>query len=98
MKELYILLKQELLKGKTPFICNNIELLDLYAIITKAQYRSLMNHFKSQFPKPNLHPEFYNNPLFNAESGGGVWFKHSECPEQGVQIRIDFLDKIISTL
>lgn len=49
-------------------ICNNINRLYHTGVFTEAEHGRLMEHFKSQRPSPELHPEYY------VETGNDFWF------------------------
>lgn len=91
LKTLYdILLNTYLETGY--YLCIRIDILR-NDLITGQEHILLKKHFLSQYPSEVLHPEFYHSKSFNRNLFDlrGSWFDSK-------QIRIDFLNKIISTL
>jgi len=54
--------------------------------------KDTLDYFRSQRPTSNLHPEFFYH---NEAVPGLAWFNNSE---EGLNLRIEFLKKIISEL
>lgn len=98
LKELYGILLIEYKNNYTNYICNTI--LNLYNSkkITFKERVFLKKHFVSQYPSKKLHTEFFNNELFRKGNKNGVWFTLLFNETKGREIRIDFINKIISTL
>lgn len=98
LKELYGILLIEYKKNYTNYICNTIHRLYVSKKITFKERVLLKKHFVSQYPSKKLHPEFFNNELFRKGKKKGVWFSLLFNESEGREIRIDFINKIISTL
>lgn len=81
------------------FICNTVDRLLVKSIITCEEYTSLMEHFISQYPTAELHPEFFNDKLFvpydERYGTGGAWFLIGRYPVEGYEIRVRFLEKMV---
>lgn len=76
----------------TPYICNNIETLLKRNQITEEELVLFLNHFRSQYPTPTLHEEFYNSEYFRNWGIYLSWFGVNKT------IRIKFLQTIIKSL
>ncbi len=98
LKTLYCILLREYKKSDTNYICTNIFNLYVSKKITFRERALLKKHFVSQYPSKNLHTEFFDNELFRKRQKKGVWFTLLFNEAKGRKIRIDFINKIISTL
>lgn len=82
------------------YICTKIKSMCEAGEFTVEEASELLTHFKTQFPTPKLHSEFYNNPLFNKTSKADKvgWFQLLGDSIRGKNVRLSFLLKIYSTL
>lgn len=98
IKELYILLLDYYIENGN-YICNTIKTLQRSGLITVNERVLLFKHFYSQYPTKDLHSEFYiNNGHVQREFQiDNAWFPFDN-QSSGREIRIDFINKIISTL
>lgn len=84
---------------RTKYICNMIAICHNNGIINVEEKDLLLNHFRTQYPTAELHPEFYKSEYFICHGTGIAFAWFGGATEQvSIAIRIKFLNKIISTL
>lgn len=93
LHKLYKILLDYYTEVKGGYVCMKIE---FYLDIPPSERILLLQHFKSQKPTENLHPEFYNHPLFIKHStANSAWWVSFSDPAGGKQVRIEFIKKMI---
>lgn len=99
LKELYKILVKFYTNRPKNYICNTITDLYYNGKMTTIEGYKLQKHFKSQIPTANLHPEFFEHELFKRPiHDTDAWFALDKKPRLGKKVRIEFINKIISTL
>ncbi len=101
LNDVYKLATARMVANPSETICSSMRMLMINKQITPETYDRVVEHFRTQRPTTELHPEFYFHYTYQKDLSTSLWWRNDDFKTGDVEIifmrtqRILFLAKLI---